>query len=194
MTVGMVSWACESGAWQTSDCATTPGSTFTHPVTVKLYDPADIANPIVTVQQDVAVPYRPSADESCGTGWLSDDLGCVNGYLFEAEFDLGGVEVHGEVIASVAFDTQTYGEAPLGVSGPYNALNVGAVVNFSGSNVDPDTVYVNGSLESGWDGYTPAISLNIGSTPFTVENCKAGPETFGFKNVGQCVASVRASN
>src|SRR5438132_2016954 len=33
--VTMSSWACESGGFQT--CVTTPGSTFTHPITLNIY-------------------------------------------------------------------------------------------------------------------------------------------------------------
>jgi len=213
MTVGMVSWACESGAWNTGDCETTPGTTFDHPVTVKLYDPVDIDTPIAAVTQTVAVPFRPSADEECGDNggddrrWLSDD-GCTYGYLFEIEFDLDRVEVPAQVIASVAFDTQSYGEAPIGAPGPYNALNLGlvAAAPSTGTNVDPDSIYIDSPYYDspngfglsdyygeGWGGYTPAISLNTASVPVTVEKCNANFADLGFKNVGQCVASVTAS-
>lgn len=35
--VGMSSWACESGGWNTGDCSTTAGATFSHPITLNLY-------------------------------------------------------------------------------------------------------------------------------------------------------------
>ena len=37
VTVEMSSWGCESGTWNLGTCATTPGATFTHPLTLKLY-------------------------------------------------------------------------------------------------------------------------------------------------------------
>src|SRR3954447_17017953 len=34
VTVLMSSWGCQSGSWVAGNCATTPGATFTHPITV----------------------------------------------------------------------------------------------------------------------------------------------------------------
>ena len=36
--VEMSSWGCESGSWSTNDCVTSHGATFSHPITLNLYD------------------------------------------------------------------------------------------------------------------------------------------------------------
>ncbi|MER3394041.1 MAG: hypothetical protein RIA38_03640, partial [Microcella pacifica] len=38
VTISLTSWACETGQWNLGDCETTPGSTFSHPVTMNLYE------------------------------------------------------------------------------------------------------------------------------------------------------------
>ena len=35
--VVMSSWGCETGHWYSGDCLTTPSSTFSHPITLKVY-------------------------------------------------------------------------------------------------------------------------------------------------------------
>jgi hypothetical protein len=37
VAVQLSSWACQSGAWFSGDCATTPGATFRTPITPTLY-------------------------------------------------------------------------------------------------------------------------------------------------------------
>src|SRR3984957_21115311 len=34
VTATLSSWGCQSGAWNTGDCSTTPGATFSEPVTL----------------------------------------------------------------------------------------------------------------------------------------------------------------
>ena len=36
--VVMSSWGCESGTWNGGNCRTTPGETFSHPITLTLYE------------------------------------------------------------------------------------------------------------------------------------------------------------
>src|SRR5262249_55807325 len=38
VTVLMSSWGCESGGWNTDDCQTTPGTTFSEPITLNIYN------------------------------------------------------------------------------------------------------------------------------------------------------------
>ena len=68
---GMSSWGCESGHWNTGNCVTTPGATFSHPITLNIYNVGlgnQVGSLIGTVTQTFAVPYRPSADNTNCTG------------------------------------------------------------------------------------------------------------------------------
>src|SRR6185295_20287309 len=38
VTVTMSSWGCQTGTWNGSNCATTPGATFSHPITLNIYN------------------------------------------------------------------------------------------------------------------------------------------------------------
>lgn len=133
VSVGMSSWACETGGGAT--CLTTPGATFTHPITVNVYEAnTSGATPaagalIASVTTDQAIPFRPSADPTCsgGTAWRASTGTCYNGYAFTLDFDFRGVTVPDDIVIGVAYNTETHGAAPLGVPGPYNSLNVALV-------------------------------------------------------------------
>jgi putative cell wall-binding protein len=144
ITISMTSWACETGGWSTGDCETTPGSTFTHPVTMNLYevDNSDsvpvVGALIASVTNDVAVPYRPSPSTSldeCATvenptptTWWDAGRGtCQNGFAFDVHFDFSdeGALVGNDVIVTLAYNTQSYGANPTqDPTGGYNSLNV----------------------------------------------------------------------
>ena len=38
VVVTLSSWGCQTGGWSTDDCSTTPGATFSEPITLNLYD------------------------------------------------------------------------------------------------------------------------------------------------------------
>jgi hypothetical protein len=137
VSIGFSSWACETGAWQNvgeEACTTTPGATFNHPITVNIYgiNGSDATLPgtlLASVSKVVAVPYRPSSDPTncqSGTQWF-DGTTCFNGLAFVESFDFSSQDVvlPDDVIVTVAFNTHTYGEAPIGTVGPYDSLNVG---------------------------------------------------------------------
>lgn len=160
ITVGFVDWACENGGGAT--CLTTPGATWTHPITVNVY--AEGATPdvpgalLATVTQTVTVPYRPSADAvNCptpaGTWFNPSTSTCHNGYAFTATFDFVPlvVTVPDRVIVTVAFNTEHHGATPIGATGPYNSLNVAvstALAPTVGTDVDADSMF----LDSTWGG------------------------------------------
>ncbi|MAT17782.1 MAG: hypothetical protein CMF56_04355 [Leifsonia sp.] len=168
VTIVMVNWACETGSGTT--CETTPGSSFSHPVTVNIY--AEGADPLpgallATVTQDVDVPFRPSADAvNCSGGlWYHEATGnCSNGFAFEVPFDFSSLAVTlpDRVVVSVAYSTQTYGAAPLGVGGPFNSLNVALATTAPavGTDVDPGTTYWN-TLKAEWYGDGGAAGAGI---------------------------------
>jgi hypothetical protein len=139
----MSSWACKSGTWNAKNCITNPGSTFTHPVTLNVYEVGDnnSAGDLITSEtKTFTMPYRPTADDgtncngaNAGKWW--DGENCNNGKAFKIEFDLDrDVVLPDQVILGVAYNTSNYGESPLGnatacYSTPqgcsYDSLNVG---------------------------------------------------------------------
>ena len=71
VAVQLSSWACQTGAWNTGDCHTNAGATFT-------------------------IPYRPSASSHC-TGaqageWFKNGQGCFNGLAHTIGFTLTGLK------------------------------------------------------------------------------------------------------
>jgi hypothetical protein len=142
VTVAMSSWGCQSGAWSSGDCATTPGATFTHPITLNLYGVLPSGEPgslIASVTQSFAIPFRPSANPACSdTSQWSPNGGtdCFNGLATPIAFNLSGrgVSLPDRVIVAIAFNTTSYGENPIGTSAAcfstpqgcgYDSLNVG---------------------------------------------------------------------
>jgi len=148
------SGACETGAGPT--CLTTPGATFTHPITLNLYEvdaaaPTGVGALIESVAQDVAVPFRPSANPACPVpGTWGTPPNCFNGFAFTVEFDLAGVTVPDEIIFSIEYNTSTFGEPPVGTPGPYDSLNVGLVpAPVTGTDSDPAEVFSNSPAPPG---------------------------------------------
>src|SRR5262249_48662337 len=95
VTQTMSSWGCQSGSWFGGNCATTPGSTFSHPITLNVYNVGpgnSVGSLIGSVTQTFAIPYRPSADNThCTGGTWYDTVGntCFNGYATPVTFNLG---------------------------------------------------------------------------------------------------------
>lgn len=132
ITVAMSDWALYSD--YTSDERYSGNSTsWTHPITINVYGSHLGANGVpdnllVSSTQNIDIPWRPAADPTCagGTAWRAADTNCYNGFAFNAVFDLASsnVTLPNDVIVSLAYNTQTYGTAPIGSNGPYNSLNV----------------------------------------------------------------------
>jgi len=142
MVVGMSSWACETGRWDLG-CATTPGSTFQHPMTVNFYSNAGVL--LATKTQTFTLPFRPSPDPTCAdaTNWRRDDGVCTGGMAFHVKFDLRSLKaaVPDSFYYELSMNTSTMGPAPLGgVYGKYDYINVGvynAAVNPPSVGTDP---------------------------------------------------------
>jgi hypothetical protein len=147
LTVDFQSYGCgNSGHWNTGDCNTTSGQTFTVPITANIYDPSDLTTPIATVTQNpVIIPFRPSADATNCTGsdggkWFDPVSGVCNNSLsvpITFTFPPGTTFTNGQhVVWTVAFNTTHYGYTPIGESTTcfmsgnpgcgYDSLNVGA--------------------------------------------------------------------
>jgi len=180
VTVVMSIWACEQGGDAT--CVTTPGSTWTHPITLNIYavdnsgaTPAPGAK-LLSVTQTFTLPYRPSWDSAHCTssyGWYQASAGrCYNGLAHPITFALpGGTPLPDQLIWTVAFNTTNHGYHPIGKqpgTAPYDSLNVGSQTLVSppayGADVDPDVAFVAGDTgglhaDSGWAAYTPLACI-----------------------------------
>lgn len=122
VTLAMSDWALAS------DYPSFPGSTgptWNHPLTLNLYN-VDNSGPnpapgtlIATRTQTFAIPWRPPADPTCpgGTAWRASDGNCYSGLAFTVTFDFTGTSVPNQIIYGVAFNTETWGYAPIGTPG-----------------------------------------------------------------------------
>ncbi len=155
----MSSWGCQAGHWNTANCVTTPGATFSHPITLNIYNVGvgnAVGSLIGSVTQTFAIPYRPSADNTNCTGldagkWFNG-TSCFNGLATTITFNLGGMVVPNQVIYGIAFNTSTAGYTPLGTGTAcfstaqgcgYDSLNVATVSAppSVGVNPAPDDAY-----------------------------------------------------
>jgi len=154
VTVAMSSWACQTGGWNTLDCASAPNAKFDHPITLKVYD--SMGNLLATRTQTFSIPFRPSVDPTCvGTDagkWKASNGTCYNGFASTITFDLRSMNVKlpDDVLAfEVSYNTRTYGSPALGVTGPYDSLNVGlystATAPSIGTDPDPGVLLENGA-------------------------------------------------
>jgi hypothetical protein len=115
-------------------------TSWTHPITLNVYtNHLDVNGvpdqKIATVTRIVTIPWLPPAFGH-------------SGIAFNATFNFGSLNVTlpNAVIVSVAFNTETFGSAPIGVPGPYISLNVGAPtggVATVGSDDNADAVFLN---------------------------------------------------
>jgi Fibronectin type III domain len=163
----MSSWGCQIGSG--TSCSTTPGATFSHPITFKVYavDNSTPGSPAVGAlltqkTQTFAIPYRPTADNTdCAGGAWFNGTSCFNGFATPITFDfttVAPVALPAQVIWTVVYNTSNYGPAPIG-SAPcqaapsgcaYDSLNVALnPTNSVGTDTNPDGVFWNTST-AGW--------------------------------------------
>lgn len=141
-TVIMSSWALHS------DYPTMPAAGFEHPVTLTFYDATTLA-PIASITQTFLMSWRPEADPTCSPAWkwkAADGI-CYSGFAFPITFDLSALNLTlpDTFVYGIAYNTNTWGYAPIGLAGPYESLNVGVLpaAPTVGTDVDPDAVYWN---------------------------------------------------
>ena len=199
----MSSWGCQTGGGAT--CVTTPGATFSHPITFNVYA---VNNPgpnptvgalLTTKTQTFNIPYRPSADPGCGSGgqW-SVGGNCFNGFAVPITFDFTNAALQtplpAQVIWTVAFNTTTHGYNPIGAAAcgsncPYDSLNVGlndVAPNPSvGTDTNPDGAFWNTSFAGFYcdngAGGVGTLRLDTGVAP----NCTPGGDWTGFAPAGE---------
>lgn len=186
VAVQLSDWACQSGAWFSGDCATTPGATFTTPITLNIYKASSTDSGtgettpgelIATVTKTFTIPYRPSASSHCtGTQageWFKNGQGCFNGLAHTIAFTLTGLKTKlpRHVVWGVSYNSNTSGPNPTGVPGPTDSLNVGLAPKVrAGHQRFPGGIF--------WD--TRAAGNSCGS-PFV-------PGDFNLDNAGGCWA------
>lgn len=138
VAVTLSSWACQTGAWNTGDCQTTPGATFTTPITLNIYKASSTNTAtgettpgglLATVTKTFTIPYRPSASSHCSSGaWFKNGQGCFNGLAHTIAWTLTGLKTKlpKDVVLGVSYNSDHSGPNPLGLSNsPTDALNVG---------------------------------------------------------------------
>jgi hypothetical protein len=153
-TVAMSDWALastySSQFGTTINGATITSSGFTVPLTLNLYNVGTgnaVGSLIGTDTINAFIPWRPEPTPSSCSGiynpYLASNGGCYNGLLSTVTFNLSGLNVPGEIVYGLSFNTTDYGTSPTGVLGPYDSLNFGLSESAPtvGSNPDPGTVY-----------------------------------------------------
>ena len=183
VTVLMSSWGCENGNWHSNNCSTTPGKTFSVPITLNVYNvgtgttqgsaPGSL---ITSLTKTFAIPYRPSADTRCfgdqiGKWFSTADNTCYNGFATPISFDLANVTLPAQAVISVAYNTTDYGHNKVGPSlcsataagCGYDSLNVGTVDSLTvGSQPKPNDAYQDTVYDSCTDGSINPFGLDVG--------------------------------
>lgn len=162
VTVTLASGACEQGSGLNSSCSTTPGDTYSMPITFNIYNVSGdtLGSQITTLTQTFDIPYRPSADTvHCTDGKWYDSTGgkCHSAIDANITFDFSaqGVTLPDTVVYSIQYSTTQFGPSPHGFGAAcyptdiysqpgcfYDSLNIAlspAVV--VGSKPYPDTVW-----------------------------------------------------
>jgi uncharacterized repeat protein (TIGR01451 family) len=175
VTVTTSSWGCQNGHWNTADCVTTPGATFSIPITLNIYNAGDPTpgSLIATKTQTFSIPYRPSSDNTnCTGGRWYDGANCFNGLAHNITFDLTsmGITLPNSVVYGLTYNTTSYGPNPIGTSAacfsssagcPYDSLNVAlSPAPTVGSKPFADTLYWNDAFASNYcDGGAAGVNL-----------------------------------
>ncbi|MEO8329363.1 MAG: hypothetical protein ABI586_05100 [Candidatus Nanopelagicales bacterium] len=162
--VVMSSWACQSGYYSLGNCSTSPGATFSHPLTIRVYAVGVNDEPgalIGAVTRTFSMPYRPSAnytkctDANAGKWYKRTTGTCHNGKAFARTVSLGSLTLPDKVIISIAYNTTHAGYSPIGESAAcyattagcaYDTLNAGLTTNSPpsvGAQPLPNDAYLN---------------------------------------------------
>jgi hypothetical protein len=166
VVVTMSSWACQQGTWFDKNCVTKPGTTFSQPITLTIWN-ADHTQKLASSTQTFAIPYRPSADPSHCTGssagkWYdAASATCFNGLASDVSLDFARkVTLPNTVEYEISYNTRDYGTNPLHVTGPYDSLNIGITDGPSVGSTDAQA-WTDGAMnaDANFAG-TPAVQFN----------------------------------
>ncbi len=125
--------------WPTLSAANPLG--YIHPIGIAIYELSPTNHFILRSEatQNILIPWRPLT-QSNGEPYPFE------GFAFRANIPfVNGITLPEKVLVVLKFNTQFYGEKPIGVDGPYNSLNVGYVNSLNtpliGTDVNSDVVY-----------------------------------------------------
>jgi hypothetical protein len=177
--VTLSSWGCVTGHWNTGDCNTPAGSTFSVPITLNIYNPpttvpAVPGSLITSVTQTFAIPYRPSANSQCTGGrWYDSSLKtCFNGLAVNVTFSLANVTVPDSLVFGIVYNTTHYGPAPIGQT-------ASCFTNLSGGGCGYDSLNIALSNETNnvSVGSDPNPGMVWQNSPYASQYCVGG---FGY--------------
>jgi hypothetical protein len=129
---------------------------------------------------------------------MASDGKCYNGFAFTIMFDLRSLALTlpDGLIYGIAYNTNTWGYAPIGLPGPYESLNVGTanaggegIAPYIGTDPEPDALFWNTSYgpfyadggaggvgifrrDTGWSDYSPAVEFTAFTVAATKNACK----------------------
>lgn len=169
ITVTMSDWAKYS-TYSTDPRYSGNSSFWSHPITINIYSatlnstgtPATLLG---TTTQNISIPWRPESHPDCGSAWKSTDGTCYNGLAFNAVFDMSSLNLTlpDDIIVGVAYNTNTWGYSPIGLSGPYESLNVAVPENQAVATGSDDSV-----SEVFWNTVTQAWYTDGGAAGYGV--------------------------
>jgi hypothetical protein len=163
---------------------------FSWPLTVSLYS-VDHSGPnpavgVLIAQKTVtaSIPWRPENNPGDNSVWVAPDNNKYGGIFSTVSFDFSadGITLPNDVIASLAYNTNTWGYNPTGLPGPYESLNFALASHPDeptvGTDAEPDalfwntmtaTNYTDGGAggvgtfrrDTAWFPYTPALELSV---------------------------------
>jgi MBG domain len=174
--VVLVTYA-KADSWPTLKAENSLG--YYHPITISIYEVTPNGGLIFRTEatQLNLIPWRPLT-QSNGEPWP------FNGLAFRARVDFPAHFILPEKsFVAVNFNTQSSGAAPIGISGPYNALNVGLVnaenTPLVGIDNEPASFFIlsKGSwskTEGTRNLSVPLIRMKASSTETTVPPTNAG--------------------
>jgi hypothetical protein len=197
--VTMSSWGCQSGSWSDDTCTTTPGSTFSEPITLNIYnapatDPStqpDVVGSglpgslIVSVTKTFAIPFRPSANNSKCIGdekgdWFDKtNHECFAGFMTNVNFTgLGTMHITlpKNIVFGIAYDTSDYGATPYGDATACHASAAGCGYDSLniGVSQDPDNIQKGSNPDPG------TVYWDTTYAPYYCDGGNAGTGTFRF--------------
>jgi hypothetical protein len=178
VSVTMVDWACQAGAWNTGDCVTTPGSSYPTVITLNLYR-SSTRNPttgevtpgamITHIRKTFQIKFRPSSNPSCGlengvpTQFVGSDGQCHHGLDQTIVFPISR-KLPVDFVWGVSYSSDNSGPNPIGgTNSPQDSLNVGLAPTVRvGLDRDQDSIF--------WDtrvqGFSCADPTNGNGGPF----------------------------